>query len=303
MQQFQLIPMPPFRLDYTVAALRRRIKNIVDCWDGQSYSRLFLINSQLTCVKVSQDQNTQNAHLMIECDRNLEVNDQSEITQVLERLLGLNKNLEDFYFFAGKNKPLSILISRFMGLKPPQYPSLFEALVNAISCQQISLDAGLEIQNRLIQFIDLSFKNDQQAHYVFPEPIHIANCSIQELKQLGYSKNKSETLKRLANAFLEKPDLFAQLRQFSNDDVIHFLCQFKGIGRWTAEYVLLRGLGRLEVFPRDDVGAQNNLHRLLKLEEKPDANDTAAITASWHPYAGLIYFHLLLQRLFEKSQT
>ena len=69
------------------------------------------------------------------------------------------------------------------------------------------------------------------------------------------------------------------------------------MGRWTAEYVLLRGLGRLEVFPGDDVGARNNLRRWLGL---PDALDYAGVhdaVAPWQSYAGLVYLHLLVDRL------
>ncbi len=54
--------------------------------------------------------------------------------------------------------------------------------------------------------------------------------------------------------------------------------------------------------PGDDLGAQNNLYQLLHLNKKLDYKKIAEITAKWHPDAGLIYFHLLLQRLHEKEQ-
>ena len=73
--------------------------------------------------------------------------------------------------------------------------------------------------------------------------------------------------------------------------------QLRGVGRWTAEYVLLRGLGRLHVFPGDDVGAQKRLARWLG---RPSALDYAGVRRAvrrWQPYAGLVYFHLLLDGL------
>jgi DNA-3-methyladenine glycosylase II len=70
-----------------------------------------------------------------------------------------------------------------------------------------------------------------------------------------------------------------------------------GIGRWSAEYILLRGLGRLHVFPGDDVGARNNLARWLGLKPPLDYDAVGRALSRWQPYAGMVYFHLLLDRL------
>jgi DNA-3-methyladenine glycosylase II len=71
------------------------------------------------------------------------------------------------------------------------------------------------------------------------------------------------------------------------------------VGRWTGEYVLLRGLGRLHVFPGEDVGARNNLRRWLGLTGALDYDGVRRVLTPWTPYAGLIYFHLLQDRLAE----
>ena len=75
------------------------------------------------------------------------------------------------------------------------------------------------------------------------------------------------------------------------------LIELRGIGRWSAEYVLLRGLGRLDVYPGDDVGARNNLKRWLNLRKPLDYEGVRRITKRWQPYVGLVYFHMLLDRL------
>jgi DNA-3-methyladenine glycosylase II len=75
------------------------------------------------------------------------------------------------------------------------------------------------------------------------------------------------------------------------------LCALRGVGRWTAEYVLLRGLGRLHVFPGDDVGARNNLQRWLGLLEPFDYDGVQRTLAKWQPFQGLVYLHLLLKAL------
>jgi DNA-3-methyladenine glycosylase II len=75
------------------------------------------------------------------------------------------------------------------------------------------------------------------------------------------------------------------------------LVELRGVGRWSAEYVLLRGLGRTHVFPGDDVGARKNLQRWLRLTEPLDYQGVQRALSPWHRYAGLVYFHLLLDRL------
>jgi DNA-3-methyladenine glycosylase II len=71
----------------------------------------------------------------------------------------------------------------------------------------------------------------------------------------------------------------------------------RGVGRWTTEYVLLRGLGRLHVFPGDDVGAQKRLARWLGRSRSLDYAGVRRAVDRWQPYAGLVYFHLLLDGL------
>jgi DNA-3-methyladenine glycosylase II len=64
---------------------------------------------------------------------------------------------------------------------------------------------------------------------------------------------------------------------------------------------LLRGLGRLDVYPGDDVGARNKLRTFLCLPEAPDYATVSRVTAAWDPFAGMVYFHLLLDGLAERG--
>ena len=79
------------------------------------------------------------------------------------------------------------------------------------------------------------------------------------------------------------------------------LCSLKGVGCWTAEYFLLRGLGRTHIFPGDDVGARNHLQRWLGLPETMNYAEVHKALMRWDGYGGLIYFHLLLKSLTEKG--
>ncbi len=295
---FLLHPSHPFRLDYTVWALRRRSKNGVDLWSNERYTRLFFIENQLIKVNVEQKNEKE---ILVSTHKKISPKIKIELIRLLEMILGLNRNLLNFYRIAEQDPYLTPMVMQFKGLKPPRFPSIFEALVNAISCQQLSLDAGLQIQNRFVQYVGKSMSDADGTFYAFPIPKDVANCSIPELKKLGFSTNKCGTLIELSSRVLADETLFDDLEVKTNNEIVTFLCQFKGIGRWSAEYVLLRGLGKIEMFPGDDVGAAKNLQLLLHIKTKLDYEQISKITKKWYPYAGFIYFHLLLQKLNNKG--
>ena len=87
------------------------------------------------------------------------------------------------------------------------------------------------------------------------------------------------------------------LASLDDDAAVQAMSRFKGIGRWSAEYALLRGLGRTHLFPGDDVGARKKLQTWLGLEEPLNYEGVRRVLADFHPFGGLIYFHFLLSQL------
>ena len=87
------------------------------------------------------------------------------------------------------------------------------------------------------------------------------------------------------------------LTSLDDDTAVKALSRLKGIGRWTAEYALLRGLGRTHLFPGDDVGARRKLEAWLNLKEPLDYPGVRRALANFQPFGGLIYFHFLLSQL------
>lgn len=92
---------------------------------------------------------------------------------------------------------------------------------------------------------------------------------------------------------------FECLEKMDNQAVIDSLLELRGVGRWTAEYVLLRGLAPLNVFPGDDVGARNRLAKWQHRKKPLDYTGVARVTKRWQPFAGMVYFHMLLEGLSE----
>ncbi len=119
----------------------------------------------------------------------------------------------------------------------------------------------------------------------------------EELRGLGFTHQKARAIVELAEAISSEHLDLEGLAQLDNQEAVARLLPLRGVGRWTAEYVLLRGLGRLDVFPGDDVGARNSLSRWLGLSQPPSYEEIRRLLGRWSPYQGLVYFHLLLGRL------
>ncbi len=288
---FILRPVQPFRLDLTVWTLRRRPNNTMDRWEEGVYRRTLVVDAMPVQVAVTQ----QNSTLAVTvAGVGLSSRTQADVTAALERLLGLRIDLCKFYRLASQETKLHQLAKRFLGMKPPRFPSVFEALVNAIACQQLSVTVGITLLNRLTERYGLGSRSEDRA---FPRPDDLSKVEVQALRALGYSRSKGQAVIEAARAMRESaldPDSFTTM---DDTETINRLMALRGVGRWTAEYTLLRGLGRIHQFPGDDVGAQKNLQRWLRLKRPPDYDHVRRVLRKWRPYAGLIYFHLLLDGL------
>lgn len=293
-----LTPVPPFRLALTVWALRRRPNNLVDRWDGRVYRRVIVLGDRPVEIEVSQPAATESApvHVAVTGVRP-ESALEPTVRAVVERMLGLQINLQDFYRQTAGDRRLNPLVARFRGVKPPRFPTIFECLLNAFACQQVSLTVGIILLNRLAEHYGAAFGRGGRRAHGFPRPEDLVDFPPHRIRRLGFSRQKARAIVELARAAVLGRAPLEQVADFDDETAVAQLEALRGVGRWSAEYVLLRGLGRLHVFPVDDVGARNNLGRLLGVRKPLDAERARRALARWQPYAGLIYFHLLLSHL------
>jgi DNA-3-methyladenine glycosylase II len=290
-----LRPRAPFRLDLTVWALRRQALNEVDAWNGSMYRRVLVIGGAPVEVHVAQSggMETPALHLTLS---SAGTKARLDARVALEKMLSLEVDIGPFYTLAAADPRLAPLVARFRGLRPPRFASVFECLVNAVALQQLSLAAGLTLLNRLSRTYGARSRADDRLH-AFPTPEELAGARPASVHALGFSLRKATTILAIAEAAGEGRLDLESFAALADEQVVETLTQIRGIGRWSAEYTLLRGLGRLHVFPGDDVGARKNLARWLGFAKPLDYGGVQRAVAGWRPFAGLVYFHLLLDRL------
>ena len=186
-------------------------------------------------------------------------------------------------------------------MKPPRFTGAFEGIINANACQQLTLTVGIRLLNQIAATCGATMQVDGTTVHAFPQPRELASTSPTRLRKMGLSRHKSRAMIELAQFVVAGrlgPETIANL---PDQEALERLQNVRGVGRWTAQYVLLRGLGRTHLFPGDDVGARNNLRAWLNLAEPLDYAGVQRTLEPWKGYGGLIYFHLLLGRLAQAS--
>lgn len=293
---------PPFRLDLTVWALRRRSVNETDRWDGSEYGRTIYLGRTPVGLGVKQVGFHALPRLLVRVSGERDsARVRAAVHHVLHYVLGLGIDLAGFYALAAAEPPLDELAMRFRGMRPPRFPSVFEALVNGVACQQISLQAGLTVLNRLVAAFGQAPSLSLEGERAFPKPEALAEIEVHALRAVGFSLAKSHAIREIAIAAARGELEYEALARLDDAAALARLDKLRGVGRWTAEYVLLRGCGRLNIFPGDDVGARNNLQRWLRRRRLLDYDSTKKLLQRWQPYSGLVYLHLLLKRLDDEA--
>ncbi|MYD35870.1 MAG: DNA-3-methyladenine glycosylase 2 family protein [Dehalococcoidia bacterium] len=304
---FDITPLAPYRLDLTAWALKRREDNMWDRWDSDTgtYRRLIVHGGIPIDVSVSQTGPINSPLLRVTATVDSDSANitngaiREEVEPILRLLLGTDVDLSRFHRMASIDATLSRLATTLTGLKPPRYSTLFEALTNAITCQQITLTAGLRILGRLAAVCGARMEDAVS----FPLPGNVAQLSAQDLIDLGYSRQKARAMVELSALAVQGELEHSIINGLNDDEAVERLRQLYGVGRWSAEYALLRGDGRLSIFPGDDVGVRKHLEQWLKLDHRLNYDGVSHILETWQPFGGMIYLHLLTASLVDSGRV
>jgi DNA-3-methyladenine glycosylase II len=281
----------PYRLDLTVAVLRRFSTNAVDVMTPSGeYVRALRGPSAPVVASVRQT-----APDALDVRLRCEPADEAGALGTLRRMLGTERRTAVFDAGAREIPWLRDLAARMRGVRAPRYAGLWEACVNAIVFQQVSLHAASAILRRTILALEEPLRVGEVDVRLFPAAEAVLAAPEAMLRAAGLSAAKIATLRRVATALESGALDEAMLERRTSAEAIAALCGIPGIGPWTATLILLRGLGRLDVFPANDSGVARSLGTVgLGAVDLPAALDLLGAER------GMLYFHLLLARL-EKS--
>jgi DNA-3-methyladenine glycosylase II len=204
-----------------------------------------------------------------------------------------------FYRAFGEDALLGGSIRDHNGMSMCGGATLFEAIVTSILAQQINLKFAYSIYEVLARRYGERLEIEGEEFISFPTPERVARVRHATLRNLKLSNAKAGAIHRIAKAFAKRELEEVELDKLEDEDVIERLVAYKGIGRWTAETAMLRGLGRLDVFPAGDLGVVKKI-ALEMLGRKKVASEEEMRTFSkrWSPYRSLalIYAYATLYK-------
>ncbi len=256
----------PFHLEATVRLLARRPTNRVDLWEQDRYLRVLELDGELHLVSV-HDAGTVDApdlRVMWPSGRPSPTQ-QRRLGATLRRTLGLDQPTAAIERLALKDPCLRPLARKLRGMRPPRFPTLFEAVANVIPFQQVSLDAGAAIVARLVERFGRRLVLAGRTWFAFPAAAAIGRAPVAALQSIGLSRTKALSLQELARQVVCGELTEERLAALGTDEAMRTLMELPGIGPWSAGVLLLRGLGRMDSFPSGDVGVARGLARLLGL--------------------------------------
>jgi DNA-3-methyladenine glycosylase II len=162
---------------------------------------------------------------------------------------------------------------------------VYMSLIGSIMSQQLSTKVAHVIHNR---FMDLFGGK-------VPTPEQIMTTPVETLRSIGLSNAKASYVHNVAQFAAEQGMEKKKLDKMSNEEVIAYLTQIKGVGKWTTEMILMFTLGREDVFAIDDWGVQSAMIKIYKLktdDKKKLRERLLKISSKWSPYRTYACMHL-----------
>ncbi len=183
-----------------------------------------------------------------------------------------------------KDPVLKEIIKNHQKLSLPKSKTVFHELVKSIVYQQISIKAAETIHNRMIDYIGTDD--------FLPEDLLL--YSVDELRTVGLSNQKSGYILNIANFFVENKIEEEDWEKMSDEEIVEKLIGIKGVGEWTIQMILIFQLDRLDILPVKDLAIQQTMVRLynIKSEKSKLLKDMIKKAEPWRPYRSIASLYL-----------
>jgi len=279
-------PVPPFNFELTAGYHTYfQSRYGTDTMEDSVYRRLLDLDDKLVLASVRSIGTLDAPELALELQGpELSPDDVESATDRVSWLLGVDQDLAPFYELGRADQAMAGLVEQFYGLHLPHTASVFEALVLAVLGQQISTSVARIIRTLLIETFGPSAEFDGETYYAFPRPASIWASSPAELHTMKLTQRKSEYVHGLAGSALDPEMGLERLEELTDREIVEKLVALRGVGMWTAQWALIRAVGRPDALPLGDLALRRVVSRLFMDGE--DVNDAKVeeIAQRWSPY-------------------
>jgi DNA-3-methyladenine glycosylase II len=294
-----LSPVPPYDFSLSAGIFSGGDEQIRNFKNG-TFWQVIRVNSQLILMLVESAGTVNKPQLSVELvsDRDITPRDKLEAEKNIHFLLNLDLDLKPFYRLAQGDIVLSGIVKKLRGLKSPLTSTPFEALVDSIIEQQISLKVAHSLQGKVIKSFGDRLNVKGESYYAFPTPEKLSLASIEDLRGCGLSSRKAEFIREISGLIAQDKLNLNKYKDYQDlSAAISELDEIRGIGLWTAEMTLVRGMGKLDAFPADDLGLRRIISHYYFHDKKISAEDARDIASKWGTWKGLASFYLVIAEI------
>lgn len=268
--------------------LSRRVVKAFDVAIPESDDHLrltTLIDERMVTMEI-RPQGPQNQEWQVVFDSGLPI---EPLRRIAEWVLSADLDLKPFYARIGADPRLKPLVEKLYGLKAFRPLSLFEMAVTAVTEQQISLAAANRIRARLVQ----KFGQKIGGQPLFPIPETLAAAPLEALQTAGYSLQKTRYIHELALKVSRAEIDLEKLKSMTDQSARDVITDWYGFGRWSADYILVRGLARPDALPEGDLAIRTAVGRFLGTGSRLSPAEVLSLMEPFRPFRGLLAFYLL----------
>jgi len=294
--QLPLRPVPPFDFDLSAQIFSGGDRQVQKYEKGE-YWQVIRINGRLILAVIRSLGTVDKPKLLVDLKTTERIsdNDRRKAEEIIVSLFNLKLYLKSFYNRAKDDKVLFSLIQKLTGLRSPTTPTVFEGLISSIIEQQISLNVAHTLETRIVKTFGDALQVDTKVYFAFPTPQKLASATTEELRECGLSLRKAEYILNVAGLIAHQKLNLDDFQNCENaDEIIRELDRIRGIGVWTAELTMVRGMHKFDVMPTDDLGLRRCISHYYRNDQKIGSTEARDIAEKWGKWKGLACFYLIM---------
>ena len=283
---FAITPTAPYDFDLTVGSMTYfQTRHAADMFEDGVLRRVLSLSGKPALVSVRSVGSVDAPKLAVEViGEDLTSADTEEVLRLVRRMLATDADIAAFYAMALDDPRLVPLVRNMYGLRPTCAPTAYEALVLAILGQQISTHVARMLRNLIIETYGDRVTIGGEMLHSFPRPHTIAEAGVEGLRAIKFSRRKAEYITGISQQIVSGELSLEAMRDLPDDEIVSGLLALRGVGPWTAHWMLMRAFGRLDGFPQGDLALQRMMGILVGDGAPMPPDEALAYSERWSPW-------------------
>ena len=283
---FEITPTAPYDFDLTVGSMTFfQARHAADIFEDGVLRRVLSLSDKSALVAVRSVGSVDSPRLAVELSGDdLTQADTHEALGILRRMLATDADIASFYEMALADPHLAPMVRNMYGLRPTCAPTAYEALVLAILGQQISTHVARMLRNLIIETYGDRVTIESETLHSFPRPQTLADAGPDGLRAIKFSMRKAEYITGISQQIVSGELSLEAMRDMPDEDIVSGLLALRGVGAWTAHWMLIRAFGRPDGFPHGDLALQRMMGILVGDGSPMPPEDALAYSERWSPW-------------------